>query len=246
MQQVRKKRRRRYAAPVGGLFLVLALVGVIAVVIFSINLTSAVLDNSNEKEKLDRILRPVLMFNPVPFENPADIPPQQLLLYSMWANLSSEKFATYAYDENAELIVPASDLDVAAARMFGPDIKLEHHTFYDDQTTYYYDAERNIYTMPVSAQLYVYSPQVLEITREQKDIYNVLVAYIPPTNAWTADFSGNRGMPQPEKEMIYVVKKVGGSYQILALRDLPADNAAELSLASPAAGGEPQSGSAAG
>lgn len=221
--QVKKKRKRRYAATVGGVFIIFALIGVITLVVVSINLTGMVLDNTREREKLENILRPVLMFDPVPFESPQNIPNDRLLLYSMWAALGAERDEPYEFDDNAELIVPASDLELHAARLFGPDITLRHGTFGANvQTTYYYDAERNIYNVPVEGQLYVYSPQVETIERAESEsgVYNVRVGYVPPTTAWTTDFSGNKGRPAPEKYMIYVMRRLrGGSYQILALRD---------------------------
>jgi len=225
--QVKKKRKRGYAASIGGIFLALAVIGAISVIVASITLTQKVLDNSNERSKLEEIIRPVMMFNPVPFENPVDIPEKQLLLYSMWVNLLGEKRASYTFDENIEMIVPASDLDVAATRLFGPDVALTHQTFDDYQTTYYYDGELEQYLVPVNAQLYVYTPQVESIEREQGDLYDVLVSYLPPVNAWTVDFSGNRGTPNPEKQMIYVMKKTKNTYQITALRDLPSEPVAE-------------------
>jgi len=229
IMQAGRKRRRRYAAPIGGLFIALAIIGVIAVVVTSIDLTGKVLDNSNEKEKIGTLIRPVVMFDPVPFETPTDLENRQLLLYSMWANLGSEKRNTYSYDENAELIVPASDLEVAAANLFGPDIVLTHETFGDYQTTYYYDEERNIYNVPVSAQLYVYTPQVESIELASRDVYNVKVGYIPPQgDAWTTDFSGNKNQPTAEKSMIYVMQKTRNGYYILALRDLPSASLIEV------------------
>jgi len=229
--KIKYRRNRQYAAPVGGVLIVFALIGVITVIITCINLTVRVLDNSNEKEKLAGIVRPVLMFDPVPFENPADIDPQSMLLYCMWANLGSEKSNSYSYDENAELIVPASDLEVAAARLFGSEVTLQHQTFRDYgnyQTHYYYDAERNIYNVPVSAQLYVYSAQVEDIQRSSGNLYDVTVGYIPPSgDAWTTDFLGNKETPEPDKYMVYVMEKNGGDYRIVAIRDVESGQPAE-------------------
>lgn len=224
MQQIKRKRKRGYAAPIGGLFIVLAVVGVVAVIFLCINLTERVLDNSNEKNRLEALVHPVVMFDPVPFENPADIPPKQQLLYSMWVNLGGERRSSYTFNENGELVVPRTDLDVAAAKLFGPDVVLEHQTFSDVgdmPTTYYFDADKDVYTFPVTAQMFVYSPRVEAIDPAGSNLYNVTVGYLSPNNAWTTDFSGNRAAPEPEKSMIYVVSKSGGDYHIAALRDPP-------------------------
>ena len=218
----KKKRKRRYAAPIGGLFALLALIGVAAVVMVSIQLTRQVLDNSAEKQKLEDIIRPVVMFDPVPFENVADIDPVQMLQYSMWSTLTGERRATYTFGENAELLVPSSDLEVAAAKLFGSTVSLQHQTFGDYQVTYYYDRDNEVYDVPVIAQQ-VYTPRVDKIDWDKEsDLYIVLVGYIPPGNAWTTNFRGERGQPEPDKYMLYVMKRVRGGYELVAVRDTPA------------------------
>ena len=220
--QVRKRKRRRVAAPIGGIFVILALVGAVTVIVTSLDLTARVLDNASTRTELENIIRPVMMFDPVPFESPQDISPQNLLLYSTWATLTSERRFSYVYDSTGHLRIPASDLNVAAAELFGSDIVLEHQTFDDLTTTYYFDAENMVYNIPISAELFdIYSPIVTSIERAGGDIYHVIVGYIPPVGAWSIDFLGNTSSPQPEKYMLYVMRRVpGGGFQIVALRDL--------------------------
>lgn len=52
-------RKNKYAAPVGTLFLLLMLIGLISVAVFCVNFTRAMLDNSGEKEEFGRIIAPV-------------------------------------------------------------------------------------------------------------------------------------------------------------------------------------------
>jgi len=128
-KKLRINKRRRYVAPVGGAFLLLALVGLVALIITSITLTNRILDNRSDKELLENIIRPVLMWDPPPFENPADVNPVQLLHFSMWTALMNSE---YPFNENQEMEVPASDLDAAAARLFGPGaVELQHRSFGD-------------------------------------------------------------------------------------------------------------------
>ena len=55
-------RKNKYAAPVGGIFLFLAAVGLVAVGIFCVRFTQSLLDNTREKQKFEQIITPVLMF----------------------------------------------------------------------------------------------------------------------------------------------------------------------------------------
>lgn len=221
IQKQAKKRRRRIAAPLGGLFVALAVIGVITVVVTSIRMTFSFLDNDSEKRRFEDIIRPVVMFNPGPFENPVDIEMPSLLRCAMWAALTSDKRSTYEYSDSIELIVPATDLDVAAARMFGPEVTLTHTTFGDYDITYSYIEEEGVYKFPTNA-LYVYSPRVMEITKDG-EFYNLLVAYIPPADAWTSYSGGDSTEIQPDKYMIYVMRKSGDTYHIAKVQDPPTE-----------------------
>jgi hypothetical protein len=125
-------------------------------------------------------------------------------------------------DNTTSLVVPATDLDVAAARLFGPEVVLEHRTFGDFTSGYAYDEEENVYTVPTDSSLYVFSPLVYEITKEG-EFFNLLVGYIPPSNAWTTDFGDTEGEPEPEKYMIYVMRQTDDTYQIAKVQDTPPD-----------------------
>ena len=119
--------------------------------------------------------------------------------------------------------IPASDLDVAATRLFGPGVTLRHRTFGDYVQSYYFDSSRQVYHVAVTAQLFRHSPRVISIERNDNGrYYDVLVGYLPPQGAFTASLQGARGIPEPEKYMLYVMRRAGDSFQIVALRDNPA------------------------
>lgn len=220
-QQKHRNSRRRYTAPIGGIFVLLALIGVVTVIVASLRLTSRAFDNTGEKERFEEIILPVLIFDPVPFESPEDIEMQNLLLYSMWATLTSERARNYTYNENQEMMIPASDLDVAAANLFGGEIQLEHQTFSDySDSTYAYDKDKNSYHIRVSAQLYVYTPDVREIAKEG-DLYRLDVYYTPPGDAWNMTKTKVNLSPFGEKHMYYYMRKGKDSYQLVKIADPP-------------------------
>jgi hypothetical protein len=248
MQQRRNRRKRRYAVPIAGLFIGLAAFGVVTVVYLCFRLTGRVLDNSTEKLMFENLVRPLVMFDPAPFEQPADISPENLLMYSMWATLMSEKRDTYTISETGELMVPASDLNVAAAKLFGPDVTLQHQSFGDYETNYTYEPPEpeggggDFYSMPVTLQLNAYQPEVQEITK-QGELYEIHVGYIPSGISWQTDFSGGLGHAVPEKYMNYIMQKTAQGYSIVKLQYPPGElgpaqviaNQQNLNAASPAA-----------
>ena len=214
MQTMRQK-KRKYTASIGGVFVLLAVIGVMTVVVISLQLTNRVLDNSREKKMFEDIIRPVMMFDPAPFESPADIEMNRLLLYSMWSTLTSERAQNYKYNESQELVIPASDLNVAANTLFGPDVVLEHKTFGDYETQYIYDSD--MYRVRVTAQLYVYSPEVRSVVKDG-DYYRLDVYYIPPGNAWNLTLTGETLSPFMEKHMHYYMLKEKNSYQLVKMQ----------------------------
>lgn len=217
-QQIKKRRKRRYAAPIGGLFIGLAALGVITVVYVCFRLTAAVLDNSSEKLMFENIVRPIVMFDPAPFEKPTDISMDNLLTYSMWSTLMSEKRDTYQFGENSELMIPASDLDVAAAKLFGSEVKLTHYSFGDYEMFYFYDEPNQIYNVPVNVLLNVYTPEVETITKNG-DLYELSVGYVPSGVAWNTEYAEGRSRPEPEKYMNYFMRKSKTGYTIVKLQD---------------------------
>ena len=125
----RSSRRNRYAAPIGGVFIILCFVGFFTVASFCLNMTKGLLDNSRKKQEYETMLLPVVIFDPVPFENPVNIDNASLLQYSIWATAMGEKRDQYEYDDNNFVVIPASDIDVTAQRLIGPDVNLEHRSF---------------------------------------------------------------------------------------------------------------------
>lgn len=221
LHDVHKRRRNRAAAPIGALVLLLAAAGLVALIYLGVNMTSQILDNSHEKQKFEKIVQPVLMFDPPPFEDITTLPPTTLLESALWATMLGEKRETYTFDPQSNLILPSSDVDVSAANLFGPQVKLEHMSFPSDfGISYEYDETTKAYHIPVMSATALYTPRVDEIEREG-DIYALLVGYIPPGTAWNTDLAGKKTEPDPHKFMVYKLQKVEKHYQLIAIEEPP-------------------------
>ena len=158
----RSSRRNRYAAPIGGVFIILCFVGFFTVASFCLNMTKGLLDNSRKKQEYETMLLPVVIFDPVPFENPVNIDNASLLQYSIWATAMGEKRDQYEYDDNNFVVIPASDIDVTAQRLFGPDVKLEHRSFGDLENSYLYEEAIRSYHVPIITMTGFATPKVEE------------------------------------------------------------------------------------
>lgn len=215
----RQGRRSRYAAPIGGVFIILCLVGFFTVAGICFNATKNLLDNSGKKKEYQRMLLPVVIFDPVPFENPVNIDNASLLRYSIWAAAMGEKRDQYEYDDNNMMIIPASDIDVAAQRLFGPDVKLEHKSFGDLQDSYLYNEEIRSYHVPIITVSGFATPKVEEINKVG-DAIELKMGYVPPSTILDLNEEGV-GSPEPQKYMIYELHKARSGWYLYAIKDLP-------------------------
>ncbi len=214
------RRKKPHALTIGAVFVALAVIGAIAVIGFCVKGTIAILDNTKEKEKFADVVMPVLMFDPVPYENASDLDPSFVLRSSVWAALL-EKKDTYIYDNMNRMTVPSTDVDVACARLFGSDIKLEHKSFETyTAATYVYHEEGKAYLVPIESETILYTPEVVDIDKKG-DTYTLLVGYVSPGNTWILQDTED-GTPKPDKYMQYVLQENdNGSYRLIAIQDPP-------------------------
>lgn len=216
----KSSRYSRYAAPIGGVFILLCVIGFCTLIVTCFNFTRSLLDNSGTKHTYESKLLPVLMFDPPPFEDPKTLRTVDLLMYSVWATVLGDKRDTYQYDDNLSLVIPASDVEMTAFNLFGPDLVLSHDTFGDYETTYLYDTATKSYHVPVTAMTGFYTPSVEEIVKIG-DALQLRVGYIPPATALNIDFSGKGDREQKaDKYMIYELRKGKSGYYLYAIRDV--------------------------
>lgn len=213
------RRHHRYAAPIGALFLLLALIGAVTVIIGSINLTGKILDSRREYENFEKIITPAIIFDPIAFDDISQADPIFLLESSMWSVLLEKDTTKFSYDENGMLVLPASDIDVAAKKLYGDDVVLNHQSFGDYEVTYVYDEELKVYKVPVMGQTGLFTPSVDKVIKKG-DTYQLRVGYVPPSNLWTMTVNGRKTEPTPVKYMMYEMKKTKDSYILTAIKEL--------------------------
>lgn len=225
-KHINKRRKHKYVATVGMVLIALAVIGSIALCSVLITLGARLLDNTNQKEAFEWKVYPLLMFDPATFEDPKQLDEELLLKSALWATLFENR-TKYSYDDFGYLLVPASDLDVAAKSLYGNNITLEHKTFaegYDYTYTYY--EETNTYTVPVMGQTASYTPKVVDI-KKNGDIYTLIVGYVSPTTLWSVSEEGSsEGVP--DKYLYYDLEKIDrGSFIIKSVRTIPEDELPE-------------------
>lgn len=211
-------RRNRYAAPIGGVFIILCFVGFFTVAGFCLDLTRSLLDNTRKKQEYETMLLPVVIFDPVPFENPVNIDNSSLLQYCIWATAMGEKRDQYEYDDSNMVVIPASDIDVTALRLFGPDVKLDHRSFGDMENSYFYEDDIRSYHVPIITMTGFATPKVEEINKTSGDVIQLKVGYVPPSSILDLNASGQLQDPEPQKYMIYELHRSKNGWYLYAVK----------------------------
>lgn len=218
---IKKKRSHQYVAAIGAALIVLAIVGAISVISLGVRFVGRILDNTDQKEAFEWKIYPILMLDPATFDDPSKLDEVFLLKTAMWSTLLENR-SIYTYDENGMLLVPASDLDVAAKKLYGDAVTLVHQTYVEEYEYYYiYDPDTNTYSVPISSQTAGYTPKVVKIMKNG-DIYTLIVGYVEPTTLWNVSEHGASTESVPSKYLYYDLQKVkGGNFIIKSIRNIP-------------------------
>jgi len=219
---INKKRKHKYVATIGAVLIALAAVGAVSVCSLLFNLGARILDNTSQKEAFEWKIYPLLMLDPATFDDPAQLDEVFVLKTALWSTLLENR-TKYTYDEMGMLIVPASDLDVAAKSLYGNAVTLKHQTFAEGyEFSYLYDEETGTYSVPIMGQTAIYVPKVVDINKNG-DIYTLIAGYVAPTTLWNVSEGGDYESV-PDKYLYYDLEKIAyKTYVIKSVRSIPAD-----------------------
>lgn len=216
------KRKHKYAATIGAVLIGLAVLGAISLCSILFGLGARVLDNTSQKEEFEWKIYPLLMFDPATFEDPNQLDEKFILKTALWSTLLENR-TKYSYDEMGMLLVPASDLDVAAKSLYGDGVTLKHQTFSEGYDFFYiYDEDTDTYSVPIMGQMASYVPEVVDIAKEG-NIYTLIVGYVAPVTLWNVSEDGS-SESVPDKYLYYDLEKIDrGNYIIKSVRRIPED-----------------------
>lgn len=217
LSTLKASRRRKHAAALGALIALFTLIGAAATLTAGVKLVKAMLGHEQEIAQFEKLVTPLVMFDPVPFDTVSEAGDATLLQASMWQTLLNEENSVYAFDQNGQLIVPASDIDVAASKLFGTGVELTHQTFGDADMTFVYDETSRTYRVPARGYLGIYTPEVLRYYTQ--DGFTVLeVAYNSPGYIWSYNENGRETETAPSKIYYYVLLRNRSGYYITSIQ----------------------------
>lgn len=211
-----KAKKNRLAFPIGIVAGVLAVIGLITVIKFSADTINNLTDNASEKAEYEKMLTPVVMFDPDPFDDLTQADVSQLLNSAVWALLMSEDGADkypYSEGENIGIVVPQTDIEQFFISLFGTEIDIASLHSSIDMSEYdiTYDAALKSYILPITGIESAYTPKVYEIEKQGSSLI-LSVGYIG-NKAWVQISDGEYAAPEPDKYMkITLRERDGGMY----------------------------------
>lgn len=211
-----KAKKNRLAFPVGIIAAVLAIIGLITVIRFSADTFKNLADKSAEKAEYEKMLAPVVMFDPSPFDDLTQADVSQLLNSAVWALLMSDEGADkypYSEGENFGIVVPQADIEKYFVSLFGTEIDIASMHSSIDMSEYdiSYDAALKSYILPITGIESAYTPKVYEIEKQGSSLI-LSVGYIG-NKAWVQIADGEYTAPEPDKFMkITLRERDGGRY----------------------------------
>ena len=198
----RKKRRGRvrYAAPLGFLVLLFAVIGVISTVVGGVNLVVRWADDTPLRNELSLAIDPVMQLCPPPFEDAGTAEEQDTLVMAAIYKIAEterirqlrEKDDTCVYELEEtmwRMIVPQADVEASFATLFGDKTIREHKTVGEAE----YNAAGSCYYVPLTLSTSGYVP-VLDTVKKRGDGYTVRVAYVTDADV-QVDERGNAIAP---------------------------------------------------
>ena len=221
-RQMRGKRRRRKAF--GFIFTCFALIGAATIVYLCASfIHQRFFDDTAQRQDYQSLIAPLVAMDPTAFSSIDEANQDMLLEAAIWAALTYEDTTKYERNEYEEIILPTIDVERYLSQMYGPSFKVEHHSFYDLDIEFVYDAARLAYIIPITSQSGSYSPLVEEISTSGGTRI-LRVAYMEGSNS-AADVVRDPNAQTVAKRMEYVLLKNGRDYYIYGVRPYVEDAA---------------------
>ena len=215
----KKALSRRLTALLGSAFIFFAIVGIIATGTGIVKLAKNIINENSKKNRYEEFLTPIVMLDPVYFESSAKAGQSFLIQSSIWYLVYNNGTDYYYIDDVGNVAIPASDVEVAAFKIFGKGVELVHQSVGDITNITSYLEDTDTYHLPVRAGYNVYTPIVHDI-KKSGDTITLTVGYLPPSPNW----GDNRLVSsKPDKFAYYVVKEEAGELNLIAIKEMSSE-----------------------
>jgi len=189
----------------------LAVVGIVSLARMAAGGIQARIDNPEAKKKYEAFLANIVVHDPDPFDSIERVPDKnvpQLLDICLWSILQSEDNTPdqFSMDDDGRMQVPKARVEQAFQDYFGI-LPPRHATVEGADFDFVYDPAKEVYLVPITAAIRMYSPKVTEINKTGGSI-ELKVDYLA-NNDFEVDERGRAKEPAPAKTMLIVLFERG-------------------------------------
>lgn len=207
-------------AILGTFILVFAIIGIISTIIGATNLTVNIIDNTAQKNQFKQAIFPLVLLDPPVFDSIDQLDSNTVLTAAMWDFIIFADKEKYVLDDLNNMTVPAVDIEVHIVKLFGTEAVIDHQEIAGADLQVPYDIESKTYSIPSSASMASYVPEIEKIVR-QGNVFTLTVGYVPSGSVWGSDITGVKYEPDPDKFLSYVMEKTGkDSYIITSVQEI--------------------------
>lgn len=215
----REKLKKRLTSLLGGAFIFFAIVGIISTASGVVKLTKNIINENSRKTKYAQFLSPIIMLDPVYFDSSAKASQSFLIQSSLWYLIYNNGSDYYPIDDIGNVTIPASDVEVAAATIFGKSAELVHQSVGDITNITTYLEETATYHLPLSSGYNIYTPLIHDISKSGETV-TLTVGYLPPSPNWGDD----RVVSSiPDKFASYVIKENSSGMTLVAIKEMSSE-----------------------
>jgi len=229
------KRRKRYAAPLGFFIILLTIIGFVTLVVAGTKLFYKLTDDSALREEYSTMIDPIVMLDPVNFSDPSKLSDAIVLQSTIWSIVFSGDTSRFSTDENGQILIPVTDLEVECNRLFGPTAAIPRRSMTVDggevtddleegTVVFEYLSDSDSYVVPILGEFGEYTAKVESIKRSGSEMY-LTVGYYPKSSTWYDAFTEQKSTDIAEKYKIFVMKKNPDTkaYYVYALQNADID-----------------------
>lgn len=230
----RRRGRRRYAAPLGLVVILLALVGVVSLVVAGVQAIQRATDDTELKAELFDFLEPVLANYPItPFEDVREDSQDALVLSAIWKITDAEQIrmlreedenSRYPIDDNGRLIIPVEEVEEAYHELFGDDAQPTHKAAIGGDAggsfTFEYIESEQAYHVPFALES-AYQP-VADTLTKSGGRYTLRVGFVLVQDIGI-DENGDTITPMPDMAQYkqdYTLEKTDTGWKLVAVADV--------------------------
>lgn len=212
------------AFPIGLIVVILAAIGVAAIVVGAVKGISGAVAESRSYDEYNTLLTPVVLIDPDPFDDVTNADMNQLIEISIWSLLKSDISPDKYTSTESGLSIPKADVEAQFKKLFGTEITPVHATVEGYGYEFTYDDVAGTYTVPLTGIVPIYTPEVVDKSTSSGTV--VLTVACLAGDAWEQGENGEMVKPAPDKYIKVTLREKDSSMYISAIQNTSAPETA--------------------